>query len=59
MRRIASALVASVALVAALGSPAIADDKLLGLIPVKADNASVLNNANLLDNPTVKLLNQD
>ncbi|WP_181447013.1 hypothetical protein [Streptomyces sp. NTH33] len=51
-------LIASVALVAALGSPAIADDKLLGLIPVKADNASVLNNPNVLNNATVDLLNQ-
>ncbi|MFC9910436.1 hypothetical protein [Streptomyces sp. NPDC127197] len=59
MRRIASVLIGSAALVAALGSPASADDKLLGLIPVKADNASVLNNANVLGNPTIMLLNQD
>jgi hypothetical protein len=58
MRRIASVLIASAALVAALGSPAAADDKLLGLIPVKADNASALNDANVLENVNVELLNQ-
>ncbi|MEV7733347.1 hypothetical protein AB0O75_14875 [Streptomyces sp. NPDC088921] len=63
MRRIVSVLIGSAALVAALGSPASADDKFLGLVPVKADNASVLNNvlnqANILQNPTVKLLSRD
>jgi hypothetical protein len=59
MRRIASVLIASAALVAALGSPAIADDhRVLGLIPVKADNAYLLNNTHVLENANVELLNQ-
>ncbi|MFD3498591.1 hypothetical protein ACFWWT_03490 [Streptomyces sp. NPDC058676] len=59
MHRIASVLIGSAALVAVLGSPASADDNLLGLVPIKADNASALHNANVLGNPTIKLLNQE
>jgi hypothetical protein len=54
MRRSASVLIASGALVAALGSPAIADDNIVALIPIKLDNTtSILNNPSALNNPSV------
>jgi hypothetical protein len=59
MRRIASVLIGSVALVTTLSSPASADDNVLGLVNVKADNASILNDASVLDNANIKLLNQE
>ncbi|MEU0578035.1 hypothetical protein ACIHBQ_02390 [Streptomyces sp. NPDC052492] len=60
MRRIATVLIASAALVTVLGSPAVADDdhRVLGLIPVKADNAYLLNNTHVLENVNLELLNQ-
>ncbi|MFF1274951.1 hypothetical protein ACFVZC_16275 [Streptomyces marokkonensis] len=60
MRRITSVLITSAALVAALASPAIADDdhRVLGLIPVKADNAYLLNNTHALENANIELLTQ-